>query len=512
MSVMKINKKFLASIIIILSIVLALFLLYFSQSGPKEERNDTLPPEIISITGDFIGSGGQTAVISADFSDDVKVTSAELFFRPASAINWSSKSILNGTADITLSVNSSENIFYYIIIDDAARNGPVGDPSIDGSQYYIITVSNDTDKNGNDEPEGDNNDGSDNGDDSNQTYTRFAFVELPKPKISCSECPKIAAMVDELYDSGDYPFYYVTLPEENTQGAVRIEEYNVWGFPTIYIDGGYDLIVGSSVEKSMIGDRIRSSAARTHTNLSVMVTAERKENSSEITLTVVISNHESQLYHGQLRVYLTEIVSTTGQGNTPTHFALIDFLINEEIQVPANDDISQIKIIDVSEFDVENLMIFAVVFNSEAHIGYSQPPDKNQFNAHYVDAADATTVVKDGNLPPEIGIQTPAAKYVYRFGKQIRKSFTGNTILLGRTTLVAYASDDSKIEKVEFYIDGTLKKTVTEEPYEWFWHQFVIGKKTVTVKAFDDQGKTASATIDVIAFMKWPGLFTLPDK
>jgi hypothetical protein len=509
---MKINKKFLASVILLLSIVLVVYWLYFSQSEPKEEGNDTIPPEISSITGDLISTAGQTAVISVEFSDDIKVTSAELFYRPASATNWSSISILNGTADIALPVNSSENIFYYIIIDDAAGNGPVGDPSIDGSQYYIITVSNDTDGDSDDEPDGDKDDGNDNGDDSNQTYTRFAFVELPKPKISCSECPKIAAMIDELYDSGDYPFYYVTLPEENTQGATRIEEYNVWGYPTIYIDGGYDLIVGSSVEKSMIGDRIKSSAARQHTNLSVKVTAERKENNSKITLTVVISNHESQLYHGLLRVYLTEIVSTIGQGNTPTHFSLIDFLIDQEIQVPTNDVISEIKIKDLSEFDIENLMIFAVVFNSETHIGYSQPPDKNQFKAHYTDAVDATTVVEDGNLPPEVGIQTPAAKYVYRFGKQVRKSFSGNTILIGRTILEAYASDDSKIEKVEFYIDGTLMKTVTEEPYEWLWHQFTIGKKTITVKAYDDQGKTARATIDVIAFMKWPGLFSRTDK
>jgi hypothetical protein len=505
---MKINIKILASIIILLSIVLIIYLLYFSQSEPTEEGTDTTPPEITSITGDMTGSGGQSAIISAEFSDDTKVTSAELFYRPANAINWSSESILNGTADIVLPINSSENIFYYIIIDDAAGNGPVGDPSIDGSQYYIITVSNDTDGDSDDDPDGNNDDGSDNGDDTNQTYTRFAFVELPKPKISCSECPKIAAMVDELYDSGDYPFYYVTLPEENTQGAARIEEYNVWGYPTIYIDGGYDLIVGSSVEKSMIGNRIRSSVARLHTNLSVVVTAERKENSSQITLRVLISNHESHLYSGRLRVYLTEIVSTTGTGNTPTRFSLIDFLIDEEIQVPANDNTSQTQIEDISEFDVENLMIFAVVFNEETHIGYSQPPDKNQFNAYYVDAVDATTVVKDGNLPPEVGIQTPAAKYVYRFGKQIRKSFSGNTILLGRITLVAYASDDSKIEKVEFYIDGTLMKTVTEEPYEWFWHQFVIGKKTIIVKAFDDEGKTASATIDVFVCMKWPSLFS----
>jgi len=512
MFAMKINKKFLASIIILISIVLALFWLYFSQSGPKEERNDTLPPEIISITGDLIGSAGQTAVISADFSDDIKVTSAELFYRPASAINWSSKSILNGTADITLPINSSENIFYYIIIDDAAGNGPVGDPSIDGRQYYIITVSNDTDKDGDDEPDGENNDGSDNGDDSNQTYTRFAFVELPKPKISCSECPKVAAMVDELYDSGDYPFYYVTLPEVNEKANTRITDYNVWGYPTIYIDGGYDLIVGSSIQKSMIGERILSAVARQHANLTIMISAERKDNASEITLKVSINNHESQLYTGQLRVYLTEIVSTTGSGNVPTRFSLLDFPINEAIQLPANDKTSLSRTVDISALDVENLMIFAVVFNSEVHIEYSQPPDKNQFNAHYVDAVDATTVVKDGNLPPEVGIQTPAAKYVYLFGKQVRKSFTGNTILLGRTTLVAYASDDSKIEKVEFYIDGTLMKTVTEEPYEWFWHQFVIGKKTITIKAFDDQGKTASATIDVIVCMKWPGLFSRTDK
>lgn len=274
--------------------------------------------------------------------------------------------------------------------------------------------------------------------------------------------------------------------------------------------GGVDLIVGSKTDKSVIADKIFSAASRQRANLSITIIAEREENSSEMKLSLVTRNYENQLYMGQLRVYLTEIVSTNGQGNAPTRFSFIEFIINEEIQIAAKDNISLEKSVDISTLDPENLMIFAVIFNEETHNGFSQPPDKNQFNAHYVDAVDATTVVKDGNLPPEVGIQTPTAKYLYRFGKQVRKTITGNTILLGRTTLVVYASDDSKIEKVEFYIDGTMMKTVTEEPYEWFWHQFVIGKKTITVKAFDDQGKTASATIDVIAFMKWPGLFTLP--
>jgi hypothetical protein len=78
---------------------------------------------------------------------------------------------------------------------------------------------------------------------------------------------------------------------------------------------------------------------------------------------------------------------------------------------------------------------------------------------------------------------------------------TGKTILLGRTTIVASPHDDSKIVKVEFYINTKLMATVTQEPYEWSWHKFTIGKRTITVKAYDDSGKTTVASIDVTAFM-----------
>jgi hypothetical protein len=497
---MKIQIKILVVVLILLLVFLVAYLLFFNQGILQAEEDDSIPPEITFITGDLKGLAGQSITISVIFSDNIGVTSAELFYRPANTINWSSKSILSGNASIILPSDSLEDIFYYIIVDDAAGNGPVGDPCIDGSLYYIITVSNTSDR-----------DDNGNGDDTNNHPPGYTFLELPKPTISCLECPKIAAMVDELYDTGDYPFYYVTLPQKNEKALARITEYNTWAYPTIYFDGGYDLIIGSNTQKSIIVDKILSSTTRKHLNLSVIVTAERKENSDEMILEVLIRNNERQLYSGQLRIYLTEIVSTTEQGNAPTRFALLDFLINEEIQVPAKDNTSLTKIVDISDFDAENLMIFAVVFNTETYIGYSQPPDKNQFNAHYVDAVDATKVVKYGNLPPEVGIQTPSAKYLYRFGKQVRKTFSGNTVLLGRNTIVAYASDDSKIEKVEFYIDGTLMKTVTDEPYQWFWHRFSIGRRTIMVKAYDDQGKTATATIDVYAFMKWPGLFSRAD-
>jgi len=82
--------------------------------------------------------------------------------------------------------------------------------------------------------------------------------------------------------------------------------------------------------------------------------------------------------------------------------------------------------------------------------------------------------------------------------------FRENTILLGRTTIKAYVADDSGIEKVEFYINGRLREidaTIYEKPYEWTWHKLAFGKYTITVKAYDNQGKTSTASIDVIAFI-----------
>ncbi|HWR27627.1 MAG TPA: Ig-like domain-containing protein, partial [Candidatus Thermoplasmatota archaeon] len=153
------------------------------------------------------------------------------------------------------------------------------------------------------------------------------------------------------------------------------------------------------------------------------------------------------------------------------------------------------------DLDPENLMIFSVLFNAEKHTGYSQAPDKNPFEAHYVDAVNATRVIQGGNLPPEIGIQNPAVKYFHRFGNPIRKTLTGKTVLVGKTIIVASAHDDSQIEKVEFYINNKLMATVTQDPFQWTWHKFSFGKKTITIKAYDDSGKQSTASMDVVAFM-----------
>jgi hypothetical protein len=465
-----------------------------TKEQEKQQSPDTVSPVLSFLTGDTMGAAGSIVTITASFSDNQGVTSAKLYYKPATAVAWSSKSILQGAASLSLPPDSNESWYYYITIDDAAGNGPIGDPSTDGSIYYSIMVMN--------QPDDSSDDNDTHNDEHNnpQNYSRFVFIELGT-KIVCSECPKISLLLQELYTSEDLPFYYVSLPLDNPKALARLDEYNIWGYPTVYIDGGYHVLIGSNVQKSAFEDNITSAAQRITPEIRITTTAHWDNNTNGITVNVQIKNHESFAYTGRLRLYITEIISTTWQAGTPEGFSFLDFLVNEDIQIPANEESILTKTFNASGLDPENLMLFSVLFNSEKNPGFSQPPDKNPFDAHYVDAVNATRVVQSGNLPPEVGIQNPSVKYVHRFGKPIRKSLSGKTIVLGKTTIVAFASDDFAIVKVEFYIDNKLMATVTQEPYEWTWHRFSLGKRIITIMAYDDTGKTSTATISVLALM-----------
>jgi hypothetical protein len=293
----------------------------------------------------------------------------------------------------------------------------------------------------------------------------------------------------------------VSLPLDNPNALNRLNEYNILGYPTVYIDGGYKVLMGSNVPKSDFEKNITAAASRIVSNIFVNTTANWDNHTNIITVHVRAINRETSIYSGRLRVYVTELISTKWQAGTPEHFSFLNFLMNEDVQISGNGNISLVKTMNASGLDPEDLMLFSVFFNAEKYTGYSQPPDKNPFDAYYVDAVSATRVVKAGNLPPEVGIQNPSVKYFHRLGKPVRKTLTGKTILQGKTTIIASAHDDSTIKKVEFYVNGKLMATVTQEPYQWTWHKFTIGKRTISVKAYDDSGKVSTACINVAALM-----------
>jgi hypothetical protein len=225
--------KLILKVVTILVIAILLISSYFVFFSGESDK-DTVVPEINAITINIIATAGETAAISVNFSDNFGVTIATLYYKTASADNWNSVSILNGSVDIFISLDPIEDLYYYVTIDDAAGNGPVGDPSIDGSTYYVVTVVDNSD---------DEND--------DQSSIHYVFVE-EGTETDCKNCPIVANILHELYESGKYNFYYVSLVNDRSPKAkTRLsDDYDVYGFPTVFIDGGYKVIVGGTNAKS----------------------------------------------------------------------------------------------------------------------------------------------------------------------------------------------------------------------------------------------------------------------
>jgi len=64
---------------------------------------------------------------------------------------------------------------------------------------------------------------------------------------------------------------------------------------------------------------------------------------------------------------------------------------------------------------------------------------------------------------------------------------------------------------VEFFVKGLFGEdngVVTKEPYQWTWDSFAFGRYTITAKVYDNEGRTASNSIDVFAII----IGDLPEK
>jgi hypothetical protein len=69
-------------------------------------------------------------------------------------------------------------------------------------------------------------------------------------------------------------------------------------------------------------------------------------------------------------------------------------------------------------------------------------------------------------------------------------------------TIEANASDnESGIDHVEFFVDGVSKSIDDTAPYSYDWREVISGKHTITVKAVDEAGNSATSP-DLLVF-KW---------
>jgi hypothetical protein len=374
-----------------------------------------------------------------------------------------------------------------VTVDDAAGNGPVGDPSVDGNKFYTITVTEEI-----------------------IDLDHYVFVE-EATTTWCTNCPNVAEALHELYTSKEYNFYYVSMiDDKNSVADNRLsKDYNIVGYPTVFVDGGYKVISGDK-EKSEYTSAISTAQDRVVPQIAINVTAEYNNETKELKTNVLVENYEDETYTGRLKVYLTEKTSRwintheTNQGKTvPYHYGFIDFVIDEKVSIESKKNKTIIDERKLKDLSPEDITLIAVMFSSESVKKYSFPPDEGEFDAHYADATDATELTTGVNERPIVHISNLEYKKLHIFGKPLFETLFKKTVLIGKTTVVVEAQDDSGIEKVEFYIDDKLQNTDTEASYEYtltklsFLKEFFLHKHKITVIAYDDTGKTTSVDLEV---------------
>jgi hypothetical protein len=87
---------------------------------------------------------------------------------------------------------------------------------------------------------------------------------------------------------------------------------------------------------------------------------------------------------------------------------------------------------------------------------------------------------------PAIVFTNPLEHRLYLFGEE--KRTLPLTLIIGDIEVAAQVNGLTvDISKVEFYLDGTLKKTVTEAPYTWCWETPAFFRHILTVCAYYEE-------------------------
>jgi len=92
--------------------------------------------------------------------------------------------------------------------------------------------------------------------------------------------------------------------------------------------------------------------------------------------------------------------------------------------------------------------------------------------------------------PPQVSIEKPR-NGIYIFGNKIIPF--SMPIIIGSINVKATATDGNGIERVEFYLDNSLKASLEKEPYEWEYN--AIGFHKIKVVAIDANGNIGGEEI-----------------
>lgn len=246
------------------------------------------------------------------------------------------------------------------------------------------------------------------------SFTHTVFAE-ECTATWCPNCPMAAEALYNIYESGDYPFYYVSLVNDmNTLAKNRNREYSfglykVYAFPTVYFDGGDTNMVGRgrTVEETEAEYRIlieKEGQRIPKQPISIESSVEWNDN-AKLTVTVTITNNGNSPYLGKLRSYVTEIESRwIDQSGDPYHFAFLDYAVNEIVILMPGKTKTLIGTFDgtsdhggqtFSDITSDNIMVISTISHWIPHyrLGYESSQYTQRYFAFYVDQTGAASPI-----------------------------------------------------------------------------------------------------------------------
>ena len=217
----------------------------------------------------------------------------------------------------------------------------------------------------------------------------------------CGYCHYAHSALKNIYASGDFPFYYVSYVQDMNTAIVNprlFTEFNIYGYPTVFFDGGAGVSVGGSTgSEASYRSIIPSTGARAVYDVDIVLDVNWL-GGTEMEIDAIVHNNEGSTYDGTIRVFITEIESSMNWRDTAGNlytFPLLDYAFKDDgtgtdISIPAGGSWSDSTTWDgtahgFSTITEDNIMIIAAVYNDEPHPAYAYPPSSNPFTAYYVD-------------------------------------------------------------------------------------------------------------------------------
>ena len=241
-------------------------------------------------------------------------------------------------------------------------------------------------------------------------FTHTVFAEQ-STATWCPNCPYANEALHNIYESGDYPFYYVTLVnDKSTIGKERNREYSfgivkILAFPTVYFDGGDTFFIGKKstipLTETEYRTLIEKEGQRTPKQPITMESFVTWNGDAKITVIVNLTNEGKLPYLGRIRSYVTETVSRWQDSlGDPYHFALLDYAINQIVLLmPKKTKIFTGNFDGVAlhgnqtfpDITSDNIMVISAISHWIPHyrIGYEGQDYTQRFFARYVDQAIA---------------------------------------------------------------------------------------------------------------------------